>query len=519
MNDILKLADILKAGNEEQARKALAAIPSLEFEMIRKSLADEAGIRPAVLDKLRATKPANDSMQGKSLVLEDPEPSLVPQEGARLLDDLAGQIRRFLIADVSSIVGMALWIAWTYIVGIAPVSPILVFSSPLRACGKSTALDITGRLTPRTISVSSISTAALFRCIEAMKPTLMIDEADTIFKENDELRSLINAGFTRTAPWTIRVVGEDLEPRLFSTWAAKALALIGKLPDTLASRSVIIPMRRKKTDEKTEQLRSDIDQGFGELRARLARWTLDNGNSIVMADPEIPASLSDRQGDCWRELLRVADCAGGEWPSRARLAAMQICGRADDEEGDISTRLLLDVKSLFDTDATRTSWPSSRIVEYLNALEGSPWPDFDHGQGMKPPKLARLLGRFGITSKTIRATAGTPKGYAVASFDEVFSRYLPQSRNTATNDDNSLQDKDIKCGGIVAVTALKRNIDEVPGNCGGNEAQPQHEAQHDKPILNNELHENVALLRQNTRTDENDPLSLLDGLFDEAVDA
>jgi len=519
MPDIKQLADILKTGDEEQARKALATIPSLEFEMLRKPLADEAGIRPTALDKLRAVKPVNDSMQGKGLNLEDPEPSPVPQEGAQLLDDVAGQIRRFLIADESSIVGMTLWIAWAYIVDIAPVSPNVVYSSPLRACGKSTGLDVTGRLTPRTLTVSGISPAALFRCIAAMKPTLIIDEADTIFRENDELRTLLNAGFTRTAARVVRVVGEELEPRLFSTWGAKALALIGKLPDTLASRSVIIPMRRKKTDEKTERLRSDIDQGFGELRARLARWTLDNGDSMVMADPEIPASLSDRQGDCWRELLRMADCAGGEWPSRARLAAVQICGRADDEEGDISTRLLLDVKSLFDTDATRTSWPSSRIVEYLNSLEGSPWPDFDHGQGMKPPKLGRLLGRFGITSKTIRATSGTPKGYTVASFDEVFSRYLPNKRNTAANDDKSLQNKDIKCGGIVSVAVPKRNIDEAAGNCGGTEAQQQHEAQQVKTLHNIELSENVALLRQNTREDENDPLYLLDGLFDEAVDA
>ena len=519
MPDINKLVELLKAGDEEQARKALAAIPPFEFEILRKPLADQAGIRPSALDKLRAIKTQADSMQGKSLDLENPVPSPLPQEGAQLLNDVSLQVSRFLIADESSITGMTLWIAWSYIIDIAPVSPNLVFSSPLRACGKSTALDIITRLVPRALPVSGISPAALFRCIEAMKPTLIVDEADTIFREGDELRTLFNAGFTRIAARVVRVVGDSLEPRLFSTWGAKALALIGRLPDTLASRSVIIPMRRKKADEKTERLRSDIDQGFEELRARLARWTLDNGESIVATDPEMPISLSDRQGDCWRELLRVADYAGGEWPSRARVAAVQICGRADDEEGDVSTRLLLDIRSLFATDISRTSWPSSKIVEYLNTLEGSPWPDIDHGQGMKPPRLARLLGRFGISSRTIRTSEGTPKGYTVDSFDEVFSRYLPPSRNTATRQANSLQQKDFRCGDTVAVAVPKRNIDETSGACGGTEAQQQHEALHTISNNNIELNNSVALLRYKPGADISDPLSMLDGLFDAEAEA
>ena len=67
---------------------------------------------------------------------------------------------------------------------------------------------------------------------------MLIDEADSFLRNSDELRGVLNSGHTRDSAFVIRTVGEDHEPRRFSTWGAKAIALIGKLPDTLADRSI-----------------------------------------------------------------------------------------------------------------------------------------------------------------------------------------------------------------------------------------------------------------------------------------
>ena len=52
----------------------------------------------------------------------------------------------------------------------------------------------------------------------------------------------------------IRCQGDGNEPRCFSTWAAIALAGIGKLPATLAHRSIEIKLRRKTTSEPAQRL-------------------------------------------------------------------------------------------------------------------------------------------------------------------------------------------------------------------------------------------------------------------------
>jgi hypothetical protein len=73
----------------------------------------------------------------------------------------------------------------------------------------------------------------------------------------------------------LRTVGDDYEPSRFSTWAAKAVAMIGRLPDTLADRSIVVPMRRRAPAEHVERLRLDRPGDFGDLTRRAARWVAD----------------------------------------------------------------------------------------------------------------------------------------------------------------------------------------------------------------------------------------------------
>jgi hypothetical protein len=102
----------------------------------------------------------------------------------------------------------------------------------------------------------------------------------------------------------VRTVGDENEPRRFSTWAAKAVALIGHLPDTLADRSLVVPMRRRAAGEHVERLRLDRAGGFEDLRRRAARWAADRLGELRGADPEVPGELGDRAADncgapCW----------------------------------------------------------------------------------------------------------------------------------------------------------------------------------------------------------------------------
>ena len=448
--------DMHPAADELQER--LNALPEIEYEQRRKELAAEYNVRTSALDKLRRKPDAQ--RQGQALKLEDPIPAPDPQDGKRLLDDLTAIIGRYIAADAGSIDAMALWAVFAHIADRAAVCPNLAFISATKACGKSTALDVVSRLVPRSINIANITPAALFRVIELAHPSLIIDEADALFRQNEELRCLLNAGFTRSAAQVLRTVGDDYEPRVFTVWTPKSFALIGRLPDTLESRSVVIHMRRRLPDEAIDRLRSDRDQGFVELQSRISRFVLDNVEAILGDEPELPEALSDRQADVWRELFRIADIAGGDWPERARRAALELCAKSDDD-GDLSIRLIADLKTIFAELPERDMWPSQAIVDALNGLDEAPWAEMNNGKGLTTNKLARMLQRFEIKTKTVRIGNRTPKGYTAASFADIFARYLPNNRNTKQNTDISLQNNNIKCCGNVSVADSNRNIQEA----------------------------------------------------------
>jgi putative DNA primase/helicase len=102
---------------------------------------------------------------------------------------------------------------------------------------------------------------------------LLIDEADTFIKDNEEVPGVLNSGHTKTAAYVIRTIevrGEHKAKR-FSTWAPKAIATIRSLADTLEDRSIIVTMQRKKKSETVERLRRSDNDDFAMLRRQALR--------------------------------------------------------------------------------------------------------------------------------------------------------------------------------------------------------------------------------------------------------
>ena len=145
------------------------------------------------------------------------EPSAGPVDGAALLNNLRQVFRRYVVLPKGADIALPLWVlhAWTMDAG--DVSPLMVLVSPTKRCGKTSVLIVLYFLTPRSELSSNITAPALFRYIEDVRPTLLIDEADSFVKDNEELRGILNSGHTKAAANVIRNV--DHKPRRFSTWA------------------------------------------------------------------------------------------------------------------------------------------------------------------------------------------------------------------------------------------------------------------------------------------------------------
>src|SRR4051812_5227908 len=87
---------------------------------------------------------------------------------------------------------LALWAAHCYVFDAWFTAPILAITSPTKRCGKTLALIVLGCLAPRRLYASNVTPAVLFRTIEKYTPSLLVDEADTFVRDNDELRGILN---------------------------------------------------------------------------------------------------------------------------------------------------------------------------------------------------------------------------------------------------------------------------------------------------------------------------------------
>lgn len=384
----------------------------------------------------------DDRLQGRALVLSDPEPWPEPVDGAELLGELVRTYARYLAQPDGAATADALWTLHAHAHDVAVVSPLLAFSSAAKRCGKTTALTVLGALVPRPLPASNITAAALFRAVEAYRPTLLVDEADTFLRDREELRGILNSGHTRAGAQVIRTVGDDHETRTFTTWSPKAIALIGDLPDTLRDRAIEVRLRRRRPDEAVERVRLDRLGELEPLRRRCARWAADNLDALREADPDVPGELHDRASDNWRPLLAIADVAGGEWPERARRAALRLSG-AEVDDGDAGVLLLSDLRDLFAArGADRLA--SAEIVGALTEMEDRPWPEWRRGQPLTTRQLARLLQPFGVAPKQMRTDGGSgPKvrGYESADLEDPFRRYLPPDPVQAVHPSNGAENR------------------------------------------------------------------------------
>jgi putative DNA primase/helicase len=408
---------------DENAIATIAKLGVLAYQKRRHQEAKAIGIPVAALDKLVRKIQAQAEDKDAELPHWKVESWDERVDGALLLADIERVFVRYVFLPTGASIALALWVLHTWTMDAGDISPFMVLISPTKRWGKTTVLIILSYLTPKAELASNISPSALFRYVEEIRPTLLIDEADSFVKDNEELRGILNSGHTKAAAYVIRNVeinGEH-KPRRFSTWAPKAIATIRELADTLEDRAVVLTLQRKPRTAKVERLRKRDNNEFAVLRRKAARWAADNFAKLTDPDPKIPDALNDRAADNWRPLLAIADLAGEDWPKRAREAALVLSG---EEVSTFNVDLLADIRTAFGEAEAITS---ADAVAALVADPERPWATW--GRGDKPLTqngLARLLKPFGIISETVHLV-GRPdaKGYKRVWFEDAWASYFP----------------------------------------------------------------------------------------------
>lgn len=431
----------------ENAVEELAKLNPLSYERVRAAKAKELKVRVGVLDDMvkneKKSLAANDDRIKDKV---EPWDEVVGGEG--MLNEISDLIRRYVICDASVVDAATLWIIFTWLIDTVDVAPMALITSPDKRCGKTQMLNLFEHLCRHPLSASSITTSALYRCIEKWKPTLLIDEADTFLKSNDQLRGVLNSGHTREKAFVIVNVrtGDDFEPQQFNTWGAKAIASIGVggISDTLIDRSIALKLRRKLNSETVERLRHQNTDDFKLIKRKIMRWVNDNHDQIKSSRPEPLQSLNDRAQDNWEPLFAIAAVVGGDWLMRAQLAAEASSKSMEKEVESTSIDLLIDIKNIFENNGIEKYIWTKDLIKMLSENDDMPWGSWNKSGAMKPHQLAKMLREFDIKSINIRGggvqTAKVQKGYEYESFKDAFARYVPPTSN---NNATTLQHEDV----------------------------------------------------------------------------
>ena len=338
-----------KRATQERTRKlkALVPLPTTEREGRLARMSEASG------EDVDALREELDLMRLDADVTPPPMLAEVelwpdPVDTAALLEETETLIGRFVVTKQDCkdavMLGSSLWTgqAWVH-QEIATHSPVLGITSPEEDSGKSTLADVLSYITPRPRRIVDPTAASFYRLSDGKHPTVILDENDAGFLRRPALANLVNASWTPDHPIPRTINGKQV---FFQVFCPKIIVMRGRqMEPTTASRFIWCKVWAKLEDEDVEDFDGRDCEAFEQLRRKFTRWAADNAAALDTIKPTYPPRFNNRLQKNWRLLLAIAELAGGEWPQRARRAAVILTDRRAIEPSD-GVRLLVSLDPL-----------------------------------------------------------------------------------------------------------------------------------------------------------------------------
>jgi hypothetical protein len=366
-----------------------------------------------------------------------------------LLAQLVQYMAKYVIMTETELAATAAWVMASYLTDFWDRFPHLAITSPEKRCGKSRLLELLDQVCPRSWYVFDTSLAVLYRKIDAQRPTLLYDEADSVNNRKSEVGSAINrlfcASIGKDAVVSRCVLDTDGKwvPADFKCYCPKAIALIGKLWGPLPDRCLPVDMKRKTDDEQTERARTHRIKAEGAaIRKDLEAWADRHKKGQVIPylygrlDPF--AVENDRMAEMVLSLQTVLAGEFGQVNNHPLGLLKTYAHNMDRADLDPSkqttgTCLLLALREIFNRKRkgfaeVPAGIPTPNILRELCAREEEPWAEFRHGKPMNRRTLALELSRYGVKPAVWREPTLVDKqvrGYRRSDLEEAFRRYLP----------------------------------------------------------------------------------------------
>lgn len=381
---------------------------------------------------------------GEKSEKEEPKPEIPDVE---LLDRTEQYIRRYVVLPENAYLPASLWAVATHAVQEFETFPYIAAVSAAKRSGKTRFAEVLETIVRKPWRGTAPSPAAVYRYLEDA-PTLLLDETEPLNAKNKSemtqiLLSVLNVGYRKGAT-VLKCDGTEHKPRRFPVYGPKLFAGIGRLPDTLMDRSIVVHMKRRTKSQKIGRfMQARVLREVKPLHDAIVRFARRHRSLIeesyqVVVDQDLDY-LGDRDAEMWMPLFALCAVLSSGRLGELRKCAETLSGSKteDDEDDSYSLGLLKDIREvwpgengLFSEGVKSDKCETAVLIEKLKALEESPWAEHQ----LTPRKLARILRPFDIQPHTIRVGERTPKGYIFAEFNDAFDRYLGNlSATSATN--------------------------------------------------------------------------------------
>ena len=354
------------------------------------------------------------------------------EPGMLMLADVEAFFGRYAVLPPSAPLVVALWAVATHLADCFDAFPYLSLSSPLSGCGKSRVLELLHMLSARPWFGAAPTEAVLFRFIHAKKPTILLDEVESLNSKKRSERdaailAILHAGYRKgqTAP---RCTGSSHELQMFEVYGPKAFASIGHLPAALRDRCIVIPMQKHRPDERLtkfwfERTKQQAAPPVASIEKLTKAFRAEIKHTYVNL-PEL-ACLVDREEELFAPLFAACAVLANSRLSELERAALALpkakAGNVVDDS--LPLRLLSDIRSVWPDSAEKVL--SAELITELSALQESSW----HKEiELTQRRLAYYLRDFDVRPGTVRLPDGRRgKGYVREKLSQVFACYLPLS--------------------------------------------------------------------------------------------
>ncbi len=206
----------------------------------------------------------------------------------------------------------------------------------------------------------------------------------------------------------------------YSCWCPKVIAMIGKVPDTIGDRSIVVPMVRKLVTEIRAPL---AELNADALKSKCARFARDNGQKIAQCAKIRGQGLNDRAADTFDPLYVIARLAGKEWEQKLHAAALALSHSHSRSPG---IELLLDMHLVF-TNTGHKKMFTRHLINVLSFEECGIGSMAFKYERIDEYQISDLLRPYGIRPRALRIQTEVGKGYVAEEIGEAVSRYVAKA--------------------------------------------------------------------------------------------